>query len=163
MSMIPLPMRRNGRHPVPHFLADEYLYRRVPDWMWENAADPLEVNAIELPDLSLGRSKFGHPEWVRLDPASGNYFKEYGVIGFRVGDVPPERWNLGSFRFTFKTVHVPEEMNYPHSEIQTFEDGKHVDLLEKLPEEIHLEWRELLLRKTVVFLKPHQGAKIRSN
>ncbi len=58
---------------------------------------------------------------------------------------------------------MPEEWNYPHSEIRAFADERHLDLLYALPEEIHLEWRELSLRHVEVFLKPNQSAEIRTH
>src|SRR5262249_6547081 len=137
MSKIPPEMRRNGRPIIPHFLKDEYLYRRVPLRICDDAASPLEVSAVELPDISVGRSKFGHPEWLRLD--KDRNFDGWGVIGVQVQDVPPERWLEGSFRFRFQPTHVPEEWNYPHAEIQAFQGEKHIQMLEELPEEVHLE------------------------
>jgi hypothetical protein len=128
----------------------------------------MAVNAVSLPDLSVGRSNFGHPEWLRVDmvedAAGHKHPKSYdgwGVIGFRVQDIPTERWVDGVWDYTFAPCHSPEEHNYPHSEVQCFQNGEHVAALEKLPEEMHIRWRELLLRKTEVFLKPHQPATIR--
>jgi len=160
MSKIPPGMRRNNRHVDPHFYQDEFLYRRIPLALWENAADPVEVNAIKLPDISVGRSKYGHPEWLRLDKE--RYFEGWGVIGFQIQDIPAERWHEGVFHFTFTTFHDPADWNYPHAEVRAFENNARIDLEEKLPEDVHLKWRELLLRETKIFLKPHQSAKIRT-
>jgi hypothetical protein len=160
MSKIPPAMKQNGRHANPSFPKTEYLYRRVPIDFWPDASEPLDVNAIELPDLSCGRSRYGHPEWLRLDLHRQD-LGNWGVIGFQVGDIPVDRWLEGVFQFTFKTFHDPEEWNFPHSEVRAFDDDEHIDLLEKLPEVVHLEWRELLLRKVTTFLKPKQTAKIR--
>jgi hypothetical protein len=129
--------------------------------VWDDASEPLEVNAVELPDLSVGRSKHGHPEWLRID--NGELRDGWGVIGVKVCDVPPERWLDGVFKFTFVTVHVPSDLNYPHSEVQAFQGDKHLNLLELLPELVHLEWREHLLREIEVFLKPHEPAIIRQD
>jgi len=152
-------MKRSGREPNPLFPRDEYLFRRVPLDLWDDPGDPLEVNAIELPDMFVGRSRFGHPEWLRIH--EGTYFAVWAVIGFQVGDVPPEQWKDGYPQFTFNTIHTPEELNYPHSEVQAFDGGKHIDLLDALPDDVHLKWRELLLRRVTIFLRPHQGATIR--
>ena len=168
MSKIPPAMRQDGRRPVQHFDPQEYLYRRIPLVLWDDPGAPIELNAVNLPDLSVGRSRFGHPEWLRVDmipDAAGqkqfHYFEGWGVIGFRVQAVPAERWVDGAFHYTFEVVHDPARHNYPHSEIRCFADGEHVDALEKLPEEMHLKWRELLLRSRRIFLKPHQPATIR--
>ena len=164
MSKIPPAMKQNRRFVDAHFVKTEYLYRRVPLDYWADAGDDLDVNAVELPDMSCGRSKYGHPEWLRLDVRdNGVYiFRDgWGVIGFQIGDVPPERWDDGILRFTFSIVHEPDEWNYPHSEIRAFDGGVRIDVVEKLPELMHLEWRELLLREARVFLKPNQNAKTR--
>jgi hypothetical protein len=168
MSRIPDAMRQNGRHPVPHFDPQEYLYRRIPLQLWADASAPIDVNAISLPDLSMGRSRFGHPEWLRLDMVPDDaghnhfrYFEGWAVIGFHVHDIPTDRWVDGVFQYTFAAFHDPAEYNYPHSEVRCFQGEDHVDALEKLPEEMHITWRELLLRRKEVFLKPHQPASIR--
>jgi hypothetical protein len=154
-------MRRNGRDPVAAFPREEYLFRRVPLGLWEDKSDPLEVNAIELPDMSVGRSWFGHPEWLRIH--EGTYYAGWGVIGFQVGAIPPEQWKDGYPSFTFEPVHAPEELNYPHSEVRVSDRGVRVILQDALPDDIHLKWREQLLRRTEVFLRPHQGATIRQH
>lgn len=168
MSRISAAMRQQGRHPVPHFDPQEYLYRRIPLDLWDDPAASIDVNAVSLPDLSVGRSRFGHPEWVRVDmliDGAGQkyekYFEGWGVIGFQVSDIPHERWMDGVTHYMFTAFHDPEEHNYPHSEVRCFEDGKHIDALTQLPKEMHLRWRELLLRRIKVFLKPHQPATIR--
>jgi hypothetical protein len=168
MSRIPAAMRENNRHPVPHFDQEEFLYRRIPPDCWDDPAAPIDVNAVNLPDISVGRSRFGHPEWLRVDiviDAAGQkherYFEQWAVIGFKVNDIPSERWADGVFHYTFASFHDPEEHNYPHSEIRCFQNGVHVNALEKLPEEMHLKWRELLLRSKTIFLKPRQPAAIR--
>jgi hypothetical protein len=65
MSKIPpAMMMTKDKHVNPAFPSAEYLYRRIPLSLWGDAGAPLDVNAIELPDLSCGRSKYGHPEWL---------------------------------------------------------------------------------------------------
>jgi hypothetical protein len=161
-------MRQNGRQPVPHFDPQEYLYRRIPLSLWDDASVPIDINAVNLPDLSTGRSRFGHPEWLRLDRAQDDagrkrlqYFDGWAVVGFMVQHIPTERWVDGVFHYTFAAFHDPSEYNFPHSEVRCFQDEMHVDGLEKLPEEMHIKWRELLLRSKEIFLKPHQQASIR--
>jgi hypothetical protein len=88
MPEIPPAMYTAGRHPVPHFERGEYLYRRVPHELWDPDADPgelpIDVDAVEMPDMSVGRSRFAHPEWLRL--AAG--CEDWGVVGFQVQDIP---------------------------------------------------------------------------
>jgi hypothetical protein len=127
--------------------------------LWDDAAEPIDVNAVELPDISVGRSKFGHPEWLRID--NGKLREGWGVIGFQVRAIPPQRWLDGYPRFSFRSFHEPEDLNYPHSEVRAYDGEKHIGTLDDLPEETHLEWRELLLQETEIFLKPNEPAGIR--
>ncbi len=60
MSKRPRGMKRAERDgEYPHFAPEEYLFRRVPFVLWPSADDPLEVDAIELPDMFVGRSRMG--------------------------------------------------------------------------------------------------------
>lgn len=52
---------------------------------------PIDVDAIELPDMSVGRSRLAHPEWLRL--ARGCH--DWGIVGFEVEGIPKERWING--------------------------------------------------------------------
>jgi hypothetical protein len=163
MTQLPEGMYQRDQHLVPHFPPDEYLYRRVPHELWSPQADgsPIDVDAIEMPDMSVGRSRFAHPEWLRL--AAG--CEDWAVIGFQVCRIPAERW-IDGLRYSFRAQHVPDRKNYPHSEVWAFEDktGVHVDgKTVLLPERIHLEWRERLLRAVEVFLKSREPAGIREH
>jgi hypothetical protein len=164
MPEIPPAMYTAGRHPVPHFERSEYLYRRVPHELWDPDADPgelpIDVDAVAMPDMSVGRSRFAHPEWLRLAGGCENW----GVVGFQVQDIPPERWIEG-IRYDFRPVHAPQQKNFPHSEVRTCEHdtGTHVDGKKVLlPDRVHLEWRERLLRKNRVFLSAYEPAEIRT-
>ena len=67
-------------------------------------------------------------------------------------------------RFLFKTCHVPIDRDYPHSEIQAFDvAGQHVNIVDLLPEDIHLEWREKLLREIEAIIKPFQKVLVRDD
>ena len=92
MADLPPGMVQGNRHPVPHFDKAEYLYRRVPHGLWDDDAIglPIDVDAIEMPDMSVSRSKFAHPEWLRL--ASG--CDDWGVVGFQVKD--GSAWDPGN-------------------------------------------------------------------
>ena len=62
MSKRPRGMKRDARDgEYPHFDAEEFLFRRVPLILWPSADDPVEVDAVELPDMSVGRSLSGIP------------------------------------------------------------------------------------------------------
>ena len=164
MSKPPACMKCNNRHPVPHFEREEYLFRRVPLDYWDEPCDVrgLDVDAVLMPDVSVGRSKFGHPEWVRFDVINGHFFEGWGILGFQVQNVPGVQYKDG-IHFTFTPMHKPLEMDYPHSEIQAFENGNHIDEehADELPEDVHLAWREKLLRKAAAIIKPRQKVVIR--
>jgi hypothetical protein len=97
------------------FKRDEQLYRRVPHEYWED--DYVNVDAIELPDMSVNRGKYSQPQWVRL---LGEQYHDWGVIRFQVKDIPGEMQHLGAHIFRFRCKHVPHKYNYPHSEVQAF-------------------------------------------
>lgn len=161
MSNLPEGMLQSGRPSVPRFDPEEYLYRRIPPELWDESSPglPIDLHAIALPDMSVGRSQFAHPEWLRL--ASG--CSDWGVVGFRVRSVPPERW-IDGIAYEFSPEHAPERRNYPHSEVRAYErsSGNHVDGKSlMLPPRVHLEWRERLLRAVQVFLKNREPAAIR--
>ena len=60
VSKRPRGMRREERDgEYPHFDPEEYLFRRVPLILWPSADDLVEVDAVELPDMSVGRSRMG--------------------------------------------------------------------------------------------------------
>ena len=157
-------MHANKRPPNQNFHHDEYLFRRVPTWIWDDPAEELGLEAVELPDISVGRSKFGHAEWVRFDVIHNCHHEDWAVVGVMVERVPPAIWREGYPRLVFKTCHVPIERDYPHSEIQAFDDvGQHVNMIDLLPEEIHLEWREKLLREIETIIKPFQKVLVRED
>src|ERR1017187_3749497 len=137
------------------FPPDEYLYRRVPhEWLDD---DYIYADALELPDMSVNRGKYSRPEWVRL---LSDGFRDWGVIGFQVKDIPAELQNLGVHIFRFRPKHVPQKRNYPHSEVQAYyskaevpeiEDHINKEWLKKeqiqqldtvFPDELQLRWRE---------------------
>jgi hypothetical protein len=158
-------MRRDNRHLVPHFNKEEYLFRRVPLDYWDEPCDVrgLDVDAVQMPDVSVGRSQFGHPEWVRFDVFNNRFYEEWGILGFQVRHIPGEHHKDGTDLFTFKPVHQPDEMDYPHSETQASKNGVHITEqdADELPEDVHLAWREKLLRKAETIIKPRQKVEIR--
>lgn len=157
MVELPPAMLKSGRGRDQEFAHDEYLYRRVPLQLWDDGEDDIEVDAIELPDMSVVRSKYGHPEWARLE---SDEFLEWGVVGFTVGDIPAEMLHLGAFTWTFGARHVPLEKNYPHSEVQAYEEGKHVNAKSRLDPNLHLRWREKLLWKIRKIIRPYEDVDV---
>ena len=119
MPELPPAMRTQGRAADQEFSPDEYLYRRVPLIHWEEWDDFIELDAIELPDMSVMRSKYAHPEWARFEGDDYEYH-DWGVIGFRVGDIPTPLQHLGVFLCTFRAEHVPLKRNFPHSEVRAY-------------------------------------------
>lgn len=161
MPELPRAMRTEDRAADQAFNTNEYLYRRVPLEHWEERDDFIELDAIELPDMSVVRSKYAHPEWARFEGDKYKY-SDWGVIGFLVGDIPTPLQHLGVFLCTFRAEHVPLKKNYPHSEVRAFEDGRHIDdFAGELDHHLHMRWRELLSRRLRKFLAPREVVEVR--
>lgn len=159
MPDVPSAMTKGDRSEDQVFESDEQLYRRVPFVLWDEDDDDVDLDAIELPDMSVVRGKYGHPEWARFDRSE---YIELGVIGFRVDAIPDFFLHLGVFRWSFRAIHVPLKKNYPHAEVQAFVDGKHVDGKKQvLDPDSHLRWRELLFRKVKRIYRPRQAVDFR--
>jgi hypothetical protein len=170
MSDLPSEMLKNGRPEDQEFESGEFLYRRVPEDLWDD--DEIDLDSIELPDMSVNREKYGPAWWVRYmeskDSKSGArefVLTDWGVIGFRVEDVPPEQAFHGQFLYKFKVAHAPNKYNYAHSEVRAFEtimgnpksDEIHIkgnDLINRIDPIWHLRWREKLARKCERILSP---------
>jgi hypothetical protein len=158
MPDLPAAMLRAGRPRDQSFRAAEYLYRRVPLELWDDADEAIDIDAIARPDMSVVRGKYGHPEWARLE---SDECADWGVIGFQVGHIPARLLHLGVFVWTFAPRHVPLEANYPHSEVWAYENGLHVSAKARLDPDLHLRWREQLLRKIEKTIRPHEQIEIR--
>jgi hypothetical protein len=156
-------MKQGERGYDPSFPSDEYLFRRIPLEYWgdEDEDFPDDIAAVELPDISVLRSKYAHPEWARITSGTPDC-SDWGVIGILVGDVPSLQL-VNGLRVEFCAVHDPEAQNYPHSEIQGFYNSKHINPLIFMSELDHIKWRELLLRKYREFLKPCRKYVIRQD
>ena len=163
MSKPPAAMRTNERHPDKHFPPDEFLFRRVPLSQWDEPDARPGPDAVRLPDLSVGRSKYAHPEWLRFDVVKNQHYEEWGVLGVKVEDIPPAFWDLAVYLYTFETHHDPQANDYPHSEVRVFSNASHVQLDDVLHEEIHLKWRLVLLKKMRAIIKPYQLVPTRQN
>ena len=150
MAELPEAMRQHGRPADPRFDPDERLFRRFRPEDVEGGT--VAVDALELPDMSVNREKYGPANWLLLDEA----FETWGVASFMVGDIPPEMTHLGVIHYTFGVEHQPLRNNYPHSEVRAYRDGEHVDLRHKadLDPELHLRWRQRLLWKIRIAIQP---------
>ncbi len=163
MADVPDEMMQKGRAADQDFSPNEWLYRRVPHVLWDDGG--VELDAIELPDMSVNREKHGgRPEWARL--LSDDY-ADWGVIGFQVQDVPPELQHIGIYLYKFRPVHVPHHRNYHHTEVQAYETrvdepgrethiGK--SLMDRITPDVHLRWREHLRRRCRIILRAYQPA-----
>ena len=158
MPELPEYMKKGEKQPDQVFSPDERLFRRVPPDFWDDGG--INVDAIEFPDMSVTREKYGPPSAARWD--RGNLV-DWGVIEFDVKDIPSRIPFQGAVVYSMKPVHVPLKNNYPHSEVQIFESKwGQTDVsvrLEKktmpgVPREARQEWRELLRRKCRISLRP---------
>ncbi len=163
MSKPPVAMRTNNRPLDPYFHPDEYLFRRVPVSIWDDPADRPGPEAVELPDMSVGRSKYGHAEWTRFDVVNSYHFDTWGVLAVQVKYIPPQFWQHAVFKYTFTPSHDPLEKDYPHSEVRVYSNDIQIKLSETLPEDIHLKWRVALLNVMEPIIKPTQVIAIREN
>ncbi len=110
----PAGMRRNGRPVDPTFEPGEKLYLRVIGEHIDGSN--VLVGAIRLPSQSVNREKYSHrPEWV-LYPK----FFDWGIAVFLRQNVPDEILSPGNVGYRFMVEHVPEEQNYPHSEVRAY-------------------------------------------
>ena len=160
MADLPDEMLQKDRQLDPVFRDEEWLYRRVPHELWDD--DSIELDAIELPDMSVNRQKYSKPAWVRLDR---DEYSDWGVIGFQVQDIPPEIQDDGAFLFPFRSVHVPLRRNYSHTEVRAYEspvdhpeEETHIGkaLMNRVEPEVHLRWRERLRRKCRIILRAYE-------
>ena len=103
----------NGRPSVAEFKADELLYFRYG--LDEFIDGRLVSAAIHFPRVSVNRSTLSEPQDVLFD--ENGAYRGLGVIEFRVSDVPNEIDGENNSAFVFTINHVPEELNYSHSEV----------------------------------------------
>lgn len=154
MPEIPEEMKQNKRPRIKEFDPEEYLYRRVMPEQWEEAE--IDIDAIELPDMSVNRSSLGPPQWVRLEEER---CKDWAVVGFKVKDIPTDMTHLGVDLYTFDARHIPLENNYPHSEVWAYRNGIHIDAKKNLDKSLHQRWREKLLWRIKTFLRPYEAVE----
>ena len=147
-STIPTRLFRNGRPVVLEFKSDELLFMRArPE---DVLGGKVDGTAVRFPDFSVNRGMFSEPKDVLL-PCHDNMC----VCQFQVRDIPQgSHLPAGSQReYTFEVVHVPEEENYSHSEVQAYKDGVHPPKL-KLPNTTKKWFRDQLRQKMRVVIRP---------
>jgi hypothetical protein len=110
----------------------------------------MEVDAIDAVNISVNRSKYGPPQWARID----DEHETWGVIYFLVQDIPEQRQYMGHITYRITVEHVPERRNYCHSEIRLYRDGNQVLRDDDLEREFSLLWREFLLTVAKIALRP---------
>ena len=154
MVEIPPEMLTRDRKPDPHFEDTERLFRRFPPGCLDGAE--IAIAAVELPDMSVAREKYGQPEWLLLD----DEFSRWGVFAFLVRDLPPKKeiWHEGVIPFSLEARHVPLKFNYPHAEVWVFRDGIHVckqsQNVDLLDPDFHLRWRESIVFASHIAIAP---------
>jgi len=156
MAETPPGMLRSNRPRVELFDDDEMLYRRVAPADW----NPRRINraAMALPDMSVIRSQYGHPEWARLEKSEHAL---WAVVGFRVGDVPKTIQHAGMEFWSFLVKHIPLDENYPHSEVWAFRDDQHVQAKQSIPKEMELRWRDQLCQNCRTIIPANEPREIR--
>jgi hypothetical protein len=111
-------MHRRGRAEDPVFSPNELLYRRYVQQHWiDGCFAPEGFRFSEGSGQSVNRQKYSEPEDV-LFLDDGTYDDELGVLEFAVRGIParlPEDGSSAAFEFFPK--HVPEELNFAHSEV----------------------------------------------
>ena len=146
-------MIRGNRPRNQHFEDDEKLYRRFRPDMVDGRR--LELDAVCMPDMSVMReSLMDDMRWVLIDPDGQRDFSSWGIAYFRVEDVPCEVLFRGAQLYIFGPRHVPLPRNYPHSEVWAYRDGEHLQGRNALPPEVHLTFRERLLQRTRIAVRP---------
>lgn len=148
MAEHPPEMLTGTRAPDPHFLKGELLFRRfLPQHLMPGKK--VSPAAIDLPDMSVNRSKNGgRLEYVLVG------HEDFGVISFVVDDIPPQMLHEGCC-YSFRPVHAPEKKNYYHAEIQCFDFvGEHISAKARIPRRLLLRWRLQLHSRVRVDKEP---------
>src|SRR5215217_7818890 len=124
MRETPAHLIRGLRPVVPEFDPNERLYRRLPP---KPDDEGVEIDDVELPDISVFRSKFCHgPKDVLF--SKGGQFDNWGVFSFPVKAVQRQIMQAGASAYSLEPQHVPYAERYPHSEVWAFDGGGvHVD------------------------------------
>jgi len=144
----PKRLLRNGRAPDQAFRWHHLLYQRCTN---EDVCDTQILSArIKYDAASSNWSKYAKPWDVIFDHPN------HGIIQHAVVNLPQElpknvpvktKPKLHSFR----PVHVPEDLNYSHTEIQAFHGNEKA---KKIGELAKKEFRTLMAQCGVVLFRP---------
>lgn len=151
MPDFPPELAQGTRQPDQDFDGNEQLFRRFPP---DYGSDP-DVDAVELPDISVCRGKYSRPEHVLC--SSHNAYAGWGVLQFRVKDVPRSIKYAGYDACHSRVVHVPFQRNYAHTEIRLFDvNDNHLDkaTISRLDKDVNLRFRQKILEYAVVCIAP---------
>jgi len=149
MADKPAEMYRNGRHKVD-VRSDEPVYRRVSPEDWGEPHP--EVDALDLPNMSVNRgSPIGESLWVLLE---SDEHAVWGIVYFLCRDVPDQMRHTDGTQFTFGVEHVPQDDNYPHSEVRAYLSGTIAQARRLFDPDLSLRWRNKLLQRTRVYRRP---------
>jgi hypothetical protein len=105
-------MNRNGRLADQEFRPEELLYRRYIQEHFENGKI---VDAHFSFPPSTNRQKYSEPEDVLF--SEDGRFDSCGVLEFEATAIPAEIEDDQRNAFVFFPRHVPEEINYSHTEV----------------------------------------------
>ena len=156
MASLPEGMKTGKQPPDQDFDDGEQLFRAFREQDLEG--DSVAIDAIELPDMSVNRGKYGTAWWLlHLDRWEG-----CGVVAFEVRDARFAFLHSGVTEYRFDVVHTPTQNNYPHSDVRAYENERHIKSPEPTdiepPEQIdptvHLRWRNRLRQRLRVVIRP---------
>lgn len=148
-------MHRNGRLVDDEFLESETLYRRFPPQHYRHDMK-VPIYAVELPDVSVNRSKHGGKMiYVLYDVINGRYLDHFGIVSFTAGNVPQPGKSKSERRIDIRIRHVPEELNFFHAEIQAHDAERgHLTSIEEEDEAWIAAWRISMRRAMTVVREP---------
>jgi hypothetical protein len=114
-------MYRRNRPEDRVFGPDELLFRRYLQSHWiDGSFSPLGFRFAENSGQSVNRQKYSEPEDVLF--LNGTFDDEWGVLEFAVRDIPQKLSEDPAPAFVFFPKHVPEELNFAHSEVWVWSD-----------------------------------------
>lgn len=158
--VIPDGMYQKNSGVDNNFFPDEYLFRRVSPQAI--SGKNINLEALDFPDMSVGRSKYGHPEWLRLYNHNGVDCATWAVVGFRIEQIPTPHL-VDNIQYVFIPAHDPERKNYPHTVIRTHNGNVTITSLIYFPHRLSLDWRARLKKFLTIFIEPNVGVEIRQD
>jgi len=137
-------MRRRGRPVDQNFEMDERLFYRLED-AYPVGSHPVGLS-VRKPDFSVNREKHGgQPEYVLIPD-----WMHCGVAEFKCSDLPSELRSEGNVPYSWTVLHVPEDLNYHHSEVHTMKSGQNVHKQSQVSTLLYREFRQRLSESMLV-------------